>query len=135
MIKDIELLKEKGLKVTPQRIAIVDLLKSYGHLSISKMYELIKEKFPSISLATIYKNLNAMVDNGFVNEVKIIGQDSRYELAKASHSHVVCKECGVMEDIMLDDSDIKDEAKKLSKFDIQSSSITFYGICQKCATS
>jgi Fur family peroxide stress response transcriptional regulator len=83
-------------------------------------------------LATIYKNLNAMVDNGFVKEVKIIGQDSRYELSKAPHSHIVCKECGVVEDILLDDTLIKDEATKISSFKIDSSSITFYGICKKC---
>ena len=45
MTKDIELLKEKGLKVTPQRIAIVELLKEYGHLSIARMYELIRKSF------------------------------------------------------------------------------------------
>ena len=132
MIKDIELLKEKGLKITPQRIAIVELLNYHGHLSIAKLYEFIKQKFPSISLATIYKNLNAMVENGFVNEVKIIGQDSRYELAKASHSHVVCRECGHMEDIMLDDKDIKVKAAGLSGFDIDETSLIFYGLCPKC---
>ena len=132
MIKDIELLKEKGLKVTPQRIAIVELLNYHGHLSIAKLYEYIKEKFPSISLATIYKNLNAMVENGFVNEVKIIGQDSRYELAKASHSHVVCKECGDMKDILIDDSMIKKEAGELSGYEIDETSLIFYGVCSKC---
>jgi len=58
-MQEIELLKEYKLKVTPQRIAIVELLKEHGHLSIAKMYELMKRRFPTVSLATIYKNIMA----------------------------------------------------------------------------
>ncbi len=132
-MKEITLLKEYNLKVTPQRIAIVELLKIHGHLSIAKMYELVKERFPSISLATIYKNVNAMVQSGFINEVKILGQDSRYELYQPSHSHVVCKECGDVVDIQVSDSVLMEEVSKKTSFKLESSSLIFYGICEKCS--
>ncbi len=132
MTKSIEKLKESGLKVTPQRLAIIEFLSEYGHLSIAKMYELVKEKFPSISLATIYKNVNAMIDNGFLKEVKIIGEDSRYELNYGEHSHVVCRECGRVVDIDLDTSNIYKEAKEKSNIKVESSSMVFYGVCGNC---
>ncbi len=133
MTKSIENLKKSGLKITPQRVAIVEFLSEYGHLSISKMYELVKEKFPSISLATIYKNVNAMIDNGFLKEVKIIGQDSRYELNYGEHSHVVCKECGKVVDIDIDTQTLFKEAEEKSTIKVESSSMVFYGICGECA--
>ena len=132
MTKSIEKLKSSGLKVTPQRVAIIEYLSEYGHLSIAKMYELVKEKFPSISLATIYKNINAMIDNGFLKEVKIIGQDSRYELNYGEHSHVVCRECGKVVDIEMESSELLKEASKKSRMSVDSSSMVFYGICKEC---
>ena len=132
MTKALENLKKSGLKLTPQRLAIIEFLSEYGHLSISKMYALVKEKFPSISLATIYKNVNTMIDNGFLKEVKIIGDDSRYELNYGEHSHVICRECGMVVDIDLDESEIFKEASKRSNIKVDSSSMVFYGICQKC---
>ena len=132
MTKSIEKLKSSGLKVTPQRVAIIEYLSEYGHLSIAKMYELVKEKFPSISLATIYKNINAMIDNGFLKEVKIIGQDSRYELNYGEHSHVVCKKCGKVVDIEMESSELLKEASKKSDMSVESSSMVFYGICKEC---
>jgi len=132
MTKSIEKLKSSGLKVTPQRVAIIEYLSEYGHLSIAKMYELVKEKFPSISLATIYKNVNAMIDNGFLKEVKIIGQDSRYELNYGEHSHVVCRECGKVVDIEMESSELLKEASKKSDMSVESSSMVFYGICKEC---
>ena len=133
MTKSIEKLKSSGLKVTPQRVAIIEYLSEYGHLSIAKMYELVKEKFPSISLATIYKNVNAMIDNGFLKEVKIIGQDSRYELNYGEHSHVVCKKCGKVVDIEMESSELLKEAGEKSKMSVDSSSMVFYGICEECS--
>ncbi len=132
MTKSIENLKQSGLKVTPQRVAIIEYLSEYGHLSISKMYELVSKKFPSISLATIYKNVNAMIDNGFLKEVKIIGQDSRYELNYGEHSHVVCRECGKVVDIEMESDELLKEASKKSNMSVESSSMVFYGVCEGC---
>jgi len=131
-MQEIELLKEYKLKVTPQRIAIVELLKEHGHLSIAKMYELMKRRFPTVSLATIYKNIHAMMQSNFINEVKIVGQDSRYELTQPSHSHVVCKECGEIVDVDVSGSSLLKEVSQKTQFKLESSSFVFYGICREC---
>ena len=128
----IENLKSHRLKVTPQRIEIANALMHYGHLSIEKLYEMMRKKFPSISLATIYKNLNIMTDSAFVQEVKIPHAKSVYELTKETHSHLVCQECGEIQDIILDLTHLSEIASTVSRFHINKADLVFSGICKNC---
>lgn len=133
MINSSILLKEYNLKVTPQRVAIVDELYSNGHMNIDELYKKLLEKFPSISLATIYKNVNAMVENFFISEVKIPHEKSVYELTKAEHSHLVCEECQKIEDIIIDTSSVINELNGLSNFHVKNTNVVFTGICSECS--
>ncbi len=128
----VALLKEKNLKVTPQRLTIVEELYVNGHMNIDQLYHSLKSKFPSVSLATIYKNINAMTDIFFLSEVKIPHQKSVYELTKEEHSHVVCTQCQTIMDIDLDISQVLSDAKQLSSYSLDESAIIFNGICPKC---
>ena len=125
-------LKENNLKVTPQRLTIVEELYKYGHLNIDEIYKALKSKFPSVSLATIYKNINAMIEISFLSEVKIPKQKSVYELTKIEHSHVVCSKCNSIMDIELNTKELVKEASQLSEYTLYKSSIVFSGICKKC---
>ena len=127
------LLKEYDLKVTPQRVAIVEELYKNGHINIDDLYKKLLSKFPSISLATIYKNINAMIEKVFLSEVKIPNTKSVYELVKTEHAHLVCSCCGAIEDIKLDSSSILNEVSTLSSFKIDSTNIVLSGICPKCS--
>jgi Fur family peroxide stress response transcriptional regulator len=127
------LLKQYDLKVTPQRIAIVEELYKNGHMNIDELYRNLLSKFPSISLATIYKNINSMVEKLFLSEVKIPETKSVYELTKTEHAHMVCSSCGSICDIMLDVSSIVKEASTLTDFRINSTSVVLNGICGKCS--
>ena len=102
-------------------------------MNIDDLYKKLLSKFPSVSLATIYKNINAMVEKVFLSEVKIPNTKSVYELVKTEHAHLVCSCCGHIEDIMLDASSIVSEASKLSSFKIDSTNIVLSGICSKCS--
>jgi len=126
------LLKEYDLKVTPQRVAIVEELYNNGHMNIDDLYKKLLSKFPSVSLATIYKNINAMVEKVFLSEVKIPNSKSVYELIKTEHAHLVCSSCGHIEDIMLDATSVLEEASKLSSFKIDTTSIVLSGLCPHC---
>ncbi len=127
------LLKEYDLKVTPQRVAIVEELYINGHMNIDDLYKKLLSKFPSISLATIYKNVNAMIEKVFLNEVKIPNAKSVYELVKEEHSHLVCSSCGKIEDIELDTSSLLKEAISSKNYTIKETSVVFTGICPNCA--
>ncbi|NQY21209.1 MAG: transcriptional repressor [Campylobacteraceae bacterium] len=126
------LLKEYSLKVTPQRVAIVDELSKHGHMNIDALYKVLLVKFPSISLATIYKNINAMIEKVFVSEVKIADKKSVYELIKEEHSHIVCSSCGKIEDMSLDLSALIAEVSKNTRYDIKDTALCFSGLCQEC---
>jgi Fur family peroxide stress response transcriptional regulator len=126
------MLRGHNLKATPQRIAILESIQNYGHINIDKLYEEIKKRFESISLATIYKNINAMTKNMLLSEVKIPNEKSVYEIVKEKHSHLACKKCGSVTDV---DFNIDEEALKLSKkynFDIDQSDVVFSGTCENC---
>ncbi len=132
MQKSENLLREYGIKVTPQRLSIVDELYGRVHMSIDDLYSAIKKKFPSISLATVYKNINAMMERNFIQEVKIPNQKSRFELAKEPHSHVVCQNCGKVEDLHLDLNAITKEAIDKTNYKISEDALIFSGLCPKC---
>ncbi len=127
-----DILRQHNLKATPQRLAIASLLYKYGHISTESLYEMMVKKFNSISLATIYKNINLMLENSFIQEVKIPHAKSVYELTKEYHSHLACSSCGEVEDIFIDMDSILEETSKNTTFKIDSSELVFSGICKDC---
>jgi len=126
------LLKNYDLKVTPQRVAIVEELYLNGHMNIDDLYKKLLAKFPSISLATIYKNINAMIERVFLSEVKIPNTKSVFELVKNEHAHLVCSSCGSIEDITLNTKDVLNEVNSRSKFKIDSTNLVLNGLCPNC---
>jgi len=125
-------LRAHHLKATPQRIEIANTLYQRGHVNIEDLYETLLKKFNSISLATIYKNINIMVENAFIQEIKIPNQKSVFELTKEAHSHLVCDKCGMVEDITLDLSSISELASHQTNFQINKADLVFSGLCSNC---
>ena len=126
------MLREHNLKATPQRLAITDALYKNGHITIESLYELMVKKFSSISLATIYKNVNLMLENTFIQEVKIPNAKSVYELTKEAHSHLACEECGSIEDISLNIEEVLADVSQISDFKVNSSNLVLSGYCKNC---
>lgn len=128
----IKLLKDCNLKLTPQRLAIIEVLRANGHMSVDDLYQILLEKFPTISLATIYKNINAMQKKSFLEELKTPSQKNVYELRKKTHSHVVCSKCNHIMDIYVDTSSLLKQANSLSNYSLLEGSVLFTGICPTC---
>ncbi|MFA6138770.1 MAG: Fur family transcriptional regulator [Sulfurimonas sp.] len=132
MINYTNTLREHKLKATPQRIAIVDALFLNGHISTESLYSIMLAKFSSISLATIYKNINLMLENSLIYEVKLPHAKSVYELTKTSHSHLLCKNCGAIEDVSVDLETLVDEISKKTEFQIDKTDFVLSGNCKNC---
>jgi len=132
MSNDITLLKNHHLTVTPQRLEIVSLFSLYGHLNIDTLYKLLQKNFPSLSLATVYKNINLMLEKSFISEVQLENRKNVYELLKKEHSHVACTQCDKIVDISVDTQALFDEASQKSHFKLTNSNITFNGVCSEC---
>jgi Fur family peroxide stress response transcriptional regulator len=132
MINYTDSLREHNLKATPQRVAIVDALFTSGHMSTDSLYAIMLQKFSSISLATIYKNINIMVANSFIQEVKLPHAKSVYELTKTSHSHLLCKKCGCVEDIVIELDTLINKVSKTNHFQIDKADFVLSGNCKNC---
>jgi Fur family ferric uptake transcriptional regulator/Fur family peroxide stress response transcriptional regulator len=128
------LLKESGLKATFQRMNILESIEEYGHMSIDAIYEKVIETHPSLSLATIYKNIILMVEKGVLVEVPIAGEKARYELAKADHIHLVCTVCGEVEDRPhnVDADALFTAMTQDENFTLNKQQINLYGVCSEC---
>ncbi|WP_169763616.1 Fur family transcriptional regulator [Campylobacter mucosalis] len=111
----VSLLKQFNLKVTPQRLSVLKVLDKHMHPTIDELYEEIKKENPSISLATVYKNLNTLKDEGLVVEVNVVNQKPRYDIYEHPHIHVVCQTCGYVEDVMYEDAELGVYQEKLEK--------------------
>jgi len=127
-----EKLRKHNLKVTPQRLAICEALHVNGHLSIDDLYNVMLKKFSSLSLATIYKNVNLMVKSSFIKEIKIPNAKSIYELIKDSHAHLVCEKCGSVEDIDINIDFVISDVLKNQNFKVNNIDLVLSGICKKC---
>ena len=125
-------LREHNLKATPQRLEIINAIFMHGHINIDKLYLEVKNKFISISLATIYKNINAMIENLLLEEVKLPNKKSVYEIVKNKHSHFLCTKCSSVSDIDIELNNIKEEIPRSLNFTIQNSDLVISGICQDC---
>ncbi|MDO5045190.1 Fur family transcriptional regulator [Campylobacter sp.] len=111
----INLLKEHGLKATPQRISVLKILNRHMHPTIDELYEEICAENPSVSLATVYKNLNMLKDEGLVVEVNMPNQKARYDIFDHPHIHVVCEKCGKVSDIGYDEAALNEYKQKLEQ--------------------
>ena len=126
------ILREHHLKATPQRLAILESIYLYGHINIDKLYDEVKQKFNSISLATIYKNINAMTKNLLLLEVKLPNEKSVYEIIKEEHSHLLCNSCGEVTDIKVETKNIRNDIEKKYDFVVLQSDVVVSGTCKNC---
>ena len=130
----VTLLKDNELKATFQRINILDVIDKSGHMSVEDIYEEIIKIHPSISLATIYKNIILMVEKAVLVEVPIAGKKPKYELAKMDHIHLVCTECGEVEDKpCIEETDKVFHALTEGEgFVLNKRQVNLYGVCASC---
>lgn len=103
---NLQILKNANLKATPQRLAILKVLKTHIHPNIDELYEEIKKENPSISLATVYKNLDTLVESKIAIEINTPNLKTKYDIYEHPHAHVVCQKCGFTQDLMDDVSNI-----------------------------
>lgn len=133
----ISLLKKFDLKATPQRLCVLTVLSEHHHPTIDELYANIKKHYPSISLATVYKNLATLMDKGVVVEINMPNQKAKYDIYEYPHVHVVCENCGHVEDMVFENGSMvnfqKDLEEKLSsvveKFNVVASVKT----CKYCS--
>lgn len=131
--KIVQIFKEKNLKLTLQRINIYSYLKSTcEHPSVDIIYNHIKQIIPSISLATVYKTLNTLVDAGLIRILNVCEENFRYDSNISTHGHIKCTECNKVEDITLDNDFLNLLTAK--NYNINDFDLILYGKCDTCSS-
>ena len=132
--KTLAQLKEKGIRLTPQRHAILDFLKRVDtHPKAEDIYRHVHSKFPGISLGTIYNTLNMLRDKGLIQELSYGDTSSRFDGNPAPHYHITCEHCGAVVDYHKHlDCLLEQEAAKDTGFVIKRHRLELYGLCPDC---
>ena len=130
-------LKESNHRITPQRLAIVRILaENDSHPSVESICTRLRGAFPSMSQATVYRNIMLLKSLGEVYEIGLAGEGSHYDGRKPyPHPHIVCLTCGKIIDPDLDSlHDMTKEITDESGFEIVSYRLDFFGVCPECRT-
>lgn len=131
--------RTRGLSVTRQRLAIFEALAgSREHPSAEDIHRAVRRRLPHLSLATVYKNLEALRDIGAVSDVNALHEHGRYEAALpgtgagSPHHHLVCVQCRKVVD--LHDAGLDDlQVSNPQGFEVHALKVQVEGICPECA--
>ncbi len=129
-----ENLKTHDLKVTPQRTAILEEIEAAGHIDVDKLYEILRMSFPSISLATVYKNVSQMYELGLLEVIKVPDHKLQYEISKKPHIHLACNTCGAVIDMDKCINELMLSAESESGYELNHSTVVLDGVCPECQT-
>ncbi len=124
--------RDLGLKLTPQRLAILQYLEgNKEHPSAEDIYRAVRKKFPTMSLATVYSTLSALKNKGSVLELTLDPGKKRYDPETAIHNHLICVSCKRIVDIPENfELNVPDAERR--EFTIIKSHVEFHGLCPKC---
>ena len=131
----IQKLRENSHKITPQRLAIIDILsKGSEHPSVEDIYARLNHDFPTMSLATVYRNIQLIKSFGEVLELGFPDGSNRYDGNRPyPHPHVICVKCKKIVDPDLDSLyDMTKEVASETNFKILNHRLDFFGICSNC---
>lgn len=126
--------RQQKFRQSKQRERILELLRQTDmHPSADWLYEQLKKEFPKLSLGTIYRNMNILIEQGMVQKIHFGSTFDRFEANPNPHYHLICEKCGKIEDfIMPIYEEINQKAGAQTEFHINHHRIEFYGICSDC---
>ena len=110
------------------------MLKTTGtHPTASWIYDRMKREFPDLSMGTVYRNLNILVEQGLVRRIDFGSTFDRYDANTDRHYHFICERCGSIMDLSLPiDDTLNDRVGADTGFKATRHRIEFYGLCDKC---
>ncbi len=124
--------KDIGLKLTPQRLAILDFLDgNMDHPSADDIYKAVSVRYPTMSFATVYNTLDSLREKGYITELTIDPAKKRFDPCTKMHHHLICTSCKRVHDIHADFLlELPEQVK--GDFRVTGNHIEFYGLCPTC---
>lgn len=131
----IQHLKDKHIRITETRKAILSyMIEARHHPSAEQIYKDLKPDYPHMSLATVYNNLKVLIEEGFVNEIKLSHDNTSYfDFMGHRHLHIACERCGKITDFVdVDIPHVRKEAEAQTDYKVTRTQLLMYGICPDC---
>ncbi len=130
----LDTLKVSGVRITPQRHAILEyLINSIAHPTADEIYKALEGKFPNMSVATVYNNLRVFKDVGLVKELTYGDSSSRFDFTTHDHYHAICESCGKIVDFQYPGLDeVEQFASHVTGFKVSHHRLEVYGLCPDC---
>lgn len=126
-------LNSKRMRKTPERFEILRVaLECKGHFDVDSLYTELDSRGYHVSRATIYSTLELLCSSGVVRKLLFDTHQARYEMAERMHSHLVCSQCGDIQEIDLEEIDSRLSNMTFDAFTPAYVSTCIYGICDKC---
>ena len=127
-------LRERGLKITPQRLAIIEVLVEQGdlHPGARLVYEEAKKKKRSLSLSTAYTTLNELSRHGIIKTLQFDRMENRYDRNPKEHINLICERCKKILDYKAPIAVDQRELAKKTGFSITDTRLEYYGYCKEC---
>jgi Fur family peroxide stress response transcriptional regulator len=135
--QNIEVLRQAGLRPTPQRLAIVAEVLLRHHPTVAEIYDSVRRAFPTIGLATVYNTLRSMTERGLVRELPF-NNVTRFDVNLTPHANLVCTRCGAIEDSEACNDLLVELQRRVATgagFAPESQRVDIYGVCAKCAAA
>ena len=135
-IKDtVALLKSKGYRITPQRVAIIRILRDHeGHPGVEEVFRSVIQVHPNISMATVYNVMDVLEKEGIIKAIANSKRSRRYDSDVKPHGHFMCNSCGRVFDIPTEyyEACLKVLPSEMIDFEVNSFELTIKGICPDC---
>lgn len=125
------------MKYSRQRELILKTLRENCiHPTAEQLCELIRKDEPTVSLATVYRNLNLLAENGIVKKIEGLDGTAHFDHQTHDHYHFICTECHKVCDIPYDIApDLAADVKRQTGLTVETYDISFRGICKECQNS
>jgi len=126
---------ERGLRITPQRdILLQSLSETTGHPTADELVRKVRKRLPTVSHATVYRNVRELVDAGLIGMLERSGAAAQFEINPEHHHHFVCRTCGQVSDVYLDQLELRVDRRRspLDGFRIDRRDVQLHGVCAKC---
>jgi Fur family transcriptional regulator, peroxide stress response regulator len=130
----VEACRENGLRLTPQRRAIFELLvEDDSHPTAEEVYRRVRPVMPDVSRTTVYNTLHELVAIGELSPVDDLSAgEMRYDTDSGDHHHLFCTQCHALVDIHREFANVDLPPADAAGYKIVKRQVTFYGICPEC---
>ncbi|MBS1814830.1 MAG: transcriptional repressor [Acidobacteria bacterium] len=125
---------ERGIAVTHQRQVLYETMREMkGHPSPEEVHERMRTTIPSVSLATVYKNIHLFVASGVFRQMSVHHGTLRVEMNREEHHHMVCSICRSITDVEASEIDVRLPENRLpGGFRVERCSVDIIGVCAAC---